>query len=72
MVHRASPTMPPNERNACLPRRAQVYLLPWVLVPTYDHARAVPVQQQQRLLWVLVPKEPITQISFSVHPEHKL
>ncbi len=46
MVDRASTAMPPDERYPCPARRADVDLLPWILVPAYDNAGVVAIQQQ--------------------------
>lgn len=54
MVHRPSSAMSPDERDAPLSRRAQVDLLPRVLVPPYHDTWVVAVQQQERLGWMLM------------------
>ena len=58
MVDRASSAMAPDERNASFACRAQVDLLPWVLVPAYEDAWVVAVEEQEWLLWTFVTEEP--------------
>ena len=43
MVYRAPSAMPPYEGYSCLACRADVDLLPRVLVPAYDDARVIAV-----------------------------
>ena len=43
MVYRAASAVPPYEGYPCPTRRADVDLLPGVLVPAYDDARVIAV-----------------------------
>ena len=48
-----------QERDTSQSRNLQIHLLPRVLVTSYDDARLVTIEQQQRLVMILVSKQPV-------------
>lgn len=46
MVDRPPSAMPSNERYACTACRANVHLLPWILVAPDDDTRVIAIEQK--------------------------
>ena len=58
MIHCPTTTATSDPRDTSLARYAQVHFLPRILIPAYDNARVIPIQEQQRFFRMLMPKQP--------------
>ena len=66
MVHRSSATAPAYEGNAGATQGRKVHFLPGILIPPYDDAWFVAIDEQEWLLDRLLLEQPDSQRSFEV------